>query len=76
VVDASELHAMHDYRPETVTAGEETGKNMFGDEFRNYENSARQAIVVRAPFTLCWSATSHHYPQSQLSHVSSFVVCG
>lgn len=37
---------MHDFRPEAKQAKEsEDGKNMFGDTFRNYEDSARQAIV-------------------------------
>jgi len=40
---AGELHAMHDYRPDKI----EEGQNMFGDSFRNYEDSARQAVVVR-----------------------------
>ena len=38
---------MHDYRPEKPKEAED-GTNMFGDTFRNYEDSARQAVVVSA----------------------------
>lgn len=38
------MHAMHDFRPDNTKADSE-GPNMFGDTFRNYEDSARQAVV-------------------------------
>jgi len=44
-VDASTtLHAVHDWRPEAEQGCGE-GTNMFGDTFRNYEDSVRQDVV-------------------------------
>lgn len=45
VTDAGAMHAMHDYRPEEAAAKDGVGENMFGDSFRNYEDSARQSVV-------------------------------
>jgi len=40
------MEAMHDYRPDSHQATKDVaGKNMFGDTFRNYETSSRQAVV-------------------------------
>ena len=67
---------MHDYRPENEKA--EEGQNMFGDSFRNYEDSKRQAVVVVNLFGvfsgildgLCESGTCRGPEQDRLNLMS------